>query len=60
MTVSILGSSMIVLNSAQVCSVSAFLRLSPTGISPQATSDLLEQRSSNYSDRPEMPMVIDL
>ncbi|KAK1226376.1 hypothetical protein PQX77_010652, partial [Marasmius sp. AFHP31] len=28
--------------------------------SRKATSDLLEKRSHNYSDRPDMPMLVDL
>ena len=28
--------------------------------SPEAVSDLLEKRSANYSDRPHLPMLVDL
>ncbi len=28
--------------------------------SPTAVSDLFDKRASNYSDRPDMPMIVDL
>ncbi|KAI0260713.1 cytochrome P450 [Gloeopeniophorella convolvens] len=41
-SLNVLGSTMIILNSAQ------------------AVSDIFDKRGSNYSDRPDMPMIVDL